>query len=90
MRKIEALADGIMDAGLVSVVNRRVRRRSSLKMNCYASGRNQPQSGCAGRISGRWHAQNHTVNLATIAIACAVGYLNFRALRQAGVSTAHT
>ena len=30
------------------------------------------------------------LNLATIAIACAVGYLTSAALRQAGVSTAHT
>lgn len=57
VRKIEALADGIMDAGLVSVREQARQRRSSLKM-VLRQRENQPQSGCAGRISGRWHTQN--------------------------------
>ncbi|EAA9719398.1 glutathione S-transferase [Salmonella enterica] len=50
VRQLEALADGIMDAALVSV---REQARPAAQ-------------------------QSETVNLATIAIACAVGYLNFR------------
>lgn len=40
VRKIEALADGIMDAGLVSVREQaRPAAQQSEVMNCYASGR---------------------------------------------------
>ncbi len=58
--------------------NRRARRRNNRKRNCCASGKNQPQPGYARKLSERRDAKTDTVNLATIAIACAVGYLNFR------------
>ncbi|XPE67202.1 glutathione S-transferase [Shigella flexneri] len=79
VRKIEALADGIMDAGWYRCVNRRVQRRSSLKMNCYA--RREKINRSLDVLEGYLvdgTLKTDTVNLATIAIACAVGYLNFR------------
>lgn len=42
VRQLEALADGIMDAGLVSVREQARPPRSSQKLNCYASGRRSP------------------------------------------------
>lgn len=64
--------------GWYRCVNRRVQRRSSLKMNCYASGKiNRSLDVLEGYLVDGT-LKTDTVNLATIAIACAVGYLNFR------------
>ncbi len=58
VRKIEALADGIMDAGLVSVREQARPAAQQSEDELLRQRENQPQSGCAGRISGRWHTQN--------------------------------
>lgn len=42
VRQLEALADGIMDAGLSRCASRLAPPRSSQKLNCYASGRRSP------------------------------------------------
>ncbi|KAF1369655.1 glutathione S-transferase [Yokenella regensburgei] len=79
MRQLESLADGIMDAGLVAVrelarpvaqqsqdeqLRQREKISRSLDMleHCIADGT----------------LKTGEVNLATIAVACAIGYLNFR------------
>ncbi len=79
-----------MDAGLVSVREQARPAGSSLKMNCYASGRKSTAVWMAGRISGRWHAQNRYGQSGDYAIACAVGYLNFRRVAPGWCATAHT
>lgn len=79
MRQLEALADGVMDAGLVAVrelarpvaqqsENELVRQREKINrsldmLESYAA-------------NGTLKADE--VNLATIATTCAIGYLNFR------------
>lgn len=79
VKQIEALADGIMDAGLVSVREQArpaaqqseaelVRQREKISRSLDMCERLLED----GKISA------DTVNLATIAIACAIGYLNFR------------
>lgn len=64
--------------GWYRCVNRRVQPRSSLKMNCYASGRKHRSLDVLEGYLVDGTLKTDTVNLATIAIACAVGYLNFR------------
>ncbi len=92
VRKIEALADGIMDAwGWYRCVNRRVQRRSSLKMNCYASGR---------KSTAVWMCWKDIWSMARSKPIRSIWRLSplpvpsdisiSAALRQVGVSTAHT
>lgn len=91
VRKIEALADGIMDAGWYRCVNRRVRRRSSLKMNCYVSVR---------KSTAVWMCWKDIWSMARSKPIRSIWRLSplpvpsdisiSAALRQAGVSTAHT
>ena len=75
VRKIEALADGIMDAGLVSV-----REQARPAAQPSEDDKDDPFKVIYGvegyLVDGT--LKTDTVNLATIAIACAVGYLNFR------------
>ncbi|KNC90736.1 glutathione S-transferase [Trabulsiella odontotermitis] len=79
MRQLEALADGVMDAGLVAVrelarpvaqqsENELVRQREKINRSL-----NMLENYAA---DGTLNADE--VNLATIATACAIGYLNFR------------
>lgn len=79
VRQIEALADGIMDAGLVIVrelarpvaqqsESELLRQREKIKRSLDALERYLEE----GTI------KPETVDLGTIAIACAVGYLNYR------------
>lgn len=79
VRKIEALADGIMDAGLVSV---REQARPAAQQSEDELLRQREKSTavwmCWKDIWSMALLKTDTVNLATIAIACAVGYLNFR------------
>lgn len=79
VKQIEALADGIMDAALVSVREqaRPVAQQSEEELLRQREKINRSLDMCEnllqdGKIS------TDTLNLATIAIACAIGYLNFR------------
>ena len=91
VRKIEALADGIMDAGLVSVREqaRPAAQQSEDELLRQREKINRSLDVLEGYLVDGT-LKTDTVNLATIAIACAVGYSISAALRQAGVSTAHT
>lgn len=79
VRQLEALADGIMDAGLVAVreLTRPVEQQSETEQL------RQREKISRGLDALESYLQDgtlsvDTVNLATIAIACAIGYLNFR------------
>ncbi len=79
VRKIEALADGIMDAGLVSVREqaRPAAQQSEDELLRQREKINRSLDVLEGYLVDGT-LKTDTVNLATIAIACAVGYLNFR------------
>ena len=79
VRKIEALADGIMDAGLVSVREqaRPAAQQSGDELLRQRAKINRSLDVLEGYLVDGT-LKTDTVNLATIAIACAVGYLNFR------------
>ena len=79
MRKIEALANGIMDAGLVSVREqaRPAAQQSEDELLRQREKINRSLDVLEGYLVDGT-LKTDTVNLATIAIACAVGYLNFR------------
>ena len=82
VRKIEALADDIMDAGLVSV---------RLKMNCYASGRKSTAVWmCWKDIWSMAHSKpiRSIWRLSPLPVPSDISIS--AALRQAGVSIAHT
>ena len=79
IRHLEALADGIMDAALVSVreLARPVEQQSQSELL------RQREKVSQGLDTLERYLQEgtlsvDTLNLATIAIACAIGYLNFR------------
>lgn len=79
MRQLESLADGIMDAGLVSV-REQARPAAQQSEEELLRQREKISRGLdaleAFSADGTLNADE--VNLATIAVACAVGYLNFR------------
>ncbi|MBS7772348.1 glutathione S-transferase, partial [Klebsiella pneumoniae] len=79
VRKIEALADGIMDAGLVSVREqaRPAAQQSEDELLRQREKINRSLDVLEGYLVDGT-LKTDTVNLATIAMACAVGYLNFR------------
>ena len=79
MKQIEALADGIMDAGLVSVREqaRPAAQQSEDELLRQREKINRSLDVLEGYLVDGT-LKTDTVNLATIAIACAVGYLNFR------------
>lgn len=83
VRKIEALADGIMDAGLVSVREqaRPAAQQSEDELLRQREKINRSLDVLEGYLVDGT-LKTDTVNLATIAIACAVGYLTSAALRQ--------
>ncbi|MTH45501.1 glutathione S-transferase [Intestinirhabdus alba] len=79
VRQLEALADGIMEAGLVSVREqaRPAAQQSEMELLRQREKINRGLDALeSGLASGAMDGE--AVNLATIAIACAVGYLNFR------------
>lgn len=79
VRQLEALADGIMDAGLVSVREqaRPAAQQSETELLRQREKINRSLDALeAYLVDGT--IKPDTVDLATIAIACAVGYLNFR------------
>ncbi|WP_149452104.1 glutathione S-transferase [Escherichia albertii] len=78
VRKIEALADGIMDAALASVREqaRPAAQQSETELLCQREKINRGLDALEGYlVDGTLNTD--TINLATIAIACAAGYLNF-------------
>lgn len=79
VRQIEALADGIMDAGLVSV--REQARPAAQQSETELLRQREKISRSLDMLEkyvadGTLNAQE--LNIATIAVACAIGYLNFR------------
>lgn len=79
MKQIEALADGIMDAALVSVREqaRPVAQQSEAELVRQREKISRSLDMCEQLLQdGKLSAD--ALNLATIAIACAIGYLNFR------------
>jgi len=79
VRQIEALADGIMDAALASVREqaRPAAQQSETELLRQREKISRSLDWCEQLLhDGR--IKTDTLNLATIAIACAVGYLNFR------------
>lgn len=79
VRQLEALADGIMDAGLVSVREqaRPAAQQSETELLRQREKINRSLDALEGYLVDGT-IKPDTVDLATIAIACAVGYLNFR------------
>ena len=79
VRQLESLADGIMDAGLVSVREqaRPAAQQSETELLRQREKINRSLDAMEGYLVDGT-IKPDTVNLATIAIACAVGYLNFR------------
>lgn len=79
IKQIEALADGIMDASLTSVREqaRPVAQQSETELLRQREKINRSLDRCEALIREGKIAPD-AVNLATIAIACAIGYLNFR------------
>ncbi|HFZ8994742.1 TPA: glutathione S-transferase [Citrobacter freundii] len=79
VRQIEALADGIMEAALVSVREqaRPAAQQSESELLRQREKINRSLDALEGYLSDGT-LQTDALNLATIAIACAVGYLNFR------------
>ncbi|MFG6654155.1 glutathione S-transferase [Scandinavium sp. M-37] len=79
MRQLESLADGIMDAGLVSV---REQARPAAQQSPEELVRQREKITRALDALEAYAADGtlkaDELNLATIAVACAVGYLNFR------------
>ena len=79
MKQIEALADGIMDAALTSVREqaRPAAQQSENELLRQREKISRSLDMCEQLIrDGK--IQSDSLNLATIAIACAIGYLNFR------------
>ena len=79
VRQIEALADGIMEAALVSVREqaRPAAQQSEAELLRQRDKINRSLDVLEGYLVDGT-LKTDTVNLASIAIACAVGYLNFR------------
>ncbi|MGP3593781.1 glutathione S-transferase [Vagococcus sp. WN89Y] len=79
VRQLEALADGIMDAGLVAVreLARPVEQQSETEPLRQREKINRGLDALESYLQDGTLSVD-TVNLATIAIACAIGYLNFR------------
>lgn len=79
VRQIEALADGIMDAALVSVREqaRPAAQQSETELLRQREKINRSLDRCEQLLEDG-SIQTDTLDLATIALACAVGYLNFR------------
>lgn len=79
VRQLESLADGIMDAGLASV--RELARPAAQQSESEVLRQRQKISRSLDALEGYLvdgTLKPDTLNLATIAIACAIGYLNFR------------
>lgn len=79
VRQLEALADGIMDAGLTSV--RELARPAAQQSEAEVLRQRQKISRSLDALEsylGDGTLKTDTLNLATIAIACAISYLNFR------------
>lgn len=79
IRQLEALADGIMDAALVSV-REQARPVEQQSENELLRQREKVSHGLDAleRYLQEGTLSVDTLNLATIAIACAIGYINFR------------
>ncbi len=79
IRQIEALADGIMDAALASVREqaRPAAQQSETELLRQREKIARSLDHCEALIREGKIATD-SINLATIAIACAIGYLNFR------------
>lgn len=79
IKQIEALADGIMDAALVSV--REQARPAALQSEAELVRQREKISrslDMCEQLLQDGKLKTDALNLATIAIACAIGYLNFR------------
>lgn len=79
VRQLESLADGIMDASLASV--RELARPAAQQSELEVLRQRQKISRSLDALEGYLvdgTLKPDTLNLATIAIACAIGYLNFR------------
>lgn len=79
IRQLEALADGIMDAGLASV--REQARPAEQQSEEEVLRQREKISRSLDALEGYLNdgtLKSDELNLATIAIACAIGYLNFR------------
>ena len=79
VRQMEALADGIMDAGLASV--RELARPAAQQSEAEVLRQREKIARSLDALEGYLAdgtLKADTLNLATIAIACAIGYLNFR------------
>jgi glutathione S-transferase len=79
IKQIEALADGIMDAALVSVREqaRPAAQQSEAELVRQREKISRSLDMCEQLLQDG-KLKTDALNLATIAIACAIGYLNFR------------
>ncbi|MGG2076656.1 glutathione S-transferase [Lelliottia nimipressuralis] len=79
IKQIEALADGIMDAALVSVREqaRPAAQQSEAELVRQREKISRSLDMCE-QLLQNGKLKTDALNLATIAIACAIGYLNFR------------
>ncbi|WP_312211741.1 glutathione S-transferase [Pseudescherichia sp.] len=79
LRQIEALADGVMDAALVSV--REQARPAAQQSETELLRQREKISRALDRLEkhvSEGDIQPDALNVATIAVACAIGYINFR------------
>ncbi len=79
IRQLEALADGIMDAALVSVREqaRPPQQQSEVELLRQREKINRGLDAFEALVAGGTLKADE-LNLATVAVACAIGYLNFR------------
>jgi len=79
IRQLEALADGIMDAALVSVREqaRPAQQQSETELLRQREKINRGLDACEAKVADGTIKVDE-LNLASVAIACAIGYLNFR------------
>ncbi len=73
----QALADGIMDAAVLTRYETAV-RPESLRWSAWADGQLEKVSSGLAELERRASALGDRVDVGTIAIACALGYLDFR------------
>lgn len=88
LRQLEALADGVMEAGLVSV---REQARPAAQQSESELLRQREKITRSLDMLERYTADGmlraDELNLATIAVACAIGYLNFRRISPGWCAT---
>lgn len=75
--RMQAMGDGIMDAGIVQVYEKRMRPEDK-RHEPWTTYQNEKIGRCLSVLAKEPPAVSSTPDLGAIAIACALGYLDFR------------